>query len=61
MFDHPAKYLNGTAPLDTTGAARACVFELNEPTSDPGVCTIANGTDRDSFLWYVSFSFWRDR
>jgi len=52
MLAHPALYLNGTAPLNITGCAHSCVFQLNEPTTDPGVCTIANGTDRDSFLWY---------
>lgn len=53
MFAHPALYLNGTAPLNTTGSIDACVFELNEATSDPGDCTIAQGSARDSFLWYV--------
>lgn len=52
MFDHPALYLNGTAPLNVTGAVDACVFELNESTSDPGVCTVATGSDKDSFLWF---------
>jgi hypothetical protein len=54
MFVHPQLYLNGTAPLNVTGAVQACVFQLNEAVSDPGVCTIAQGTDRDSFLWYVT-------
>lgn len=53
MFAHPALYLNGTAPLNVTGSIRACVFQLNESTSDTGDCTIATGTDVDSFLWYV--------
>lgn len=53
MFAHPAKYLNGTAPLNVTGAVQECVFDLNENTSDMGRCTIAQGTDRDSFLWFV--------
>ncbi|KAF9040087.1 GDSL lipase/acylhydrolase [Panaeolus papilionaceus] len=52
MFAHPAKYLNGTAPLNVTGAVQECVFDLNENTSDMGRCTIAQGTDRDSFLWF---------
>ncbi|KAF8182925.1 GDSL lipase/esterase [Pholiota molesta] len=52
MFVHPQLYLNGTAPLNVTGAVQACVFQLNEAVSDPGVCTIAQGTDRDSFLWF---------
>ncbi|TFK34673.1 carbohydrate esterase family 16 protein [Crucibulum laeve] len=52
MFARPAVYLNGTAPLNTTGAVQACVFDLNESTSAGGRCTIAQGTDRDSFLWF---------
>jgi len=52
MFAHPALYLNGTAPLNVTGSIRACVFELNESTSDTGDCTIATGTEVDSFLWF---------
>lgn len=54
MLAHPALYLNGTAPLNTTGCVHSCVYQLNESTADTGVCTIANGTDRDSFLWYVA-------
>ncbi|OSD00164.1 carbohydrate esterase family 16 protein [Trametes coccinea BRFM310] len=52
MISHPQLYLNGTAPLNVTGAVHACVFQLNESTSDPGVCTDATGTDKDSFLWF---------
>ncbi|KAJ6461035.1 GDSL lipase/esterase [Mycena sanguinolenta] len=48
MFDHPALYLNGTAPLNVTGAWDACVTTVGGTTLD---CTIANGTARDSFLW----------
>ncbi|KAJ7143672.1 carbohydrate esterase family 16 protein [Mycena epipterygia] len=48
MFDHPALYLNGTAPLNVTGAWDACVSPLGGGTLE---CTIANGTARDSFLW----------
>ncbi len=49
MYDNPAKYLNGTAPLNVTGAVLSCVFPLN---SDDGTCTQVNGTDRDSYLWW---------
>ncbi|EJF59315.1 hypothetical protein DICSQDRAFT_181996 [Dichomitus squalens LYAD-421 SS1] len=52
IFARPQLYLNGTAPLNVTGAVHACVFRLSESTSDPGVCTDATGTDQDSFLWY---------
>ena len=53
MFNEPQLFLNGTAPLNVTGAVHACVFQLNESTGDPGACTDATGTDMDSFLWYV--------
>lgn len=52
IYTYPARYLNGTAPLNVTGPAVACVYSPYESTSEPGVCTIANGSDRDSFLWY---------
>ncbi|KAF9065311.1 GDSL lipase/acylhydrolase [Rhodocollybia butyracea] len=52
MLAHPAEYLNGTAPLNVTGCSHSCVFQLNEPTSDTGACTIATGAARDSFLWF---------
>ncbi|KAJ7083595.1 GDSL lipase/esterase [Mycena belliarum] len=48
MFDHPARYFNGTAPLNVTGAWDACVSPPGGGALD---CTVANGTDRDSFLW----------
>ncbi|KAK7680179.1 hypothetical protein QCA50_016688 [Cerrena zonata] len=44
MFDHPANYLNGTAPLNVTGSISSC------PVGAP--CTLVSGTDRDSYLWY---------
>ncbi|KAI0077356.1 carbohydrate esterase family 16 protein [Panus rudis PR-1116 ss-1] len=50
MLNHPQNYLNGTAPLNVTGAVRSCVFELNTGVVEQ--CTIADGTDRDSFLWF---------
>ncbi|KAF4610247.1 hypothetical protein D9613_010513 [Agrocybe pediades] len=52
ILDRPSVYLNGTAPLNTTGAVKSCVYQLNEPTSDTGDCTIAQGSDRDSFVWF---------
>ena len=59
ILNHPALYLNGTAPLNTTGAVRSCVFNLNESTSDPGDCTLATGSDADSFVWCVGWIFSR--
>ncbi|KAH9926294.1 GDSL lipase/acylhydrolase [Epithele typhae] len=52
MFADPSRFLNGTAPLNVTGAVHSCVFALNESMGDPGVCTDAVGTDQDSFLWF---------
>ncbi|KAF5391336.1 hypothetical protein D9757_002048 [Collybiopsis confluens] len=52
MIAHPTSYLNGTAPLNVTGCVHSCVYQLNESTADTGACTIVNGTDRDSFMWY---------
>ncbi|THH33341.1 hypothetical protein EUX98_g827 [Antrodiella citrinella] len=52
MLAHPQDYLNGTAPVNTTGAIHSCVYELNESTSDTGNCTIVTGSDVDSYLWY---------
>ncbi|KAF8896578.1 GDSL lipase/esterase [Infundibulicybe gibba] len=52
MFEHPAHYLNGTAPLNVTGSINSCILKENESTNDPGDCTIARGTDQDSFLWF---------
>ena len=51
MYNHPGSYLNGTAPLNVTGAVRSCVYKLNQNNKEPGTCTIATGTARDSFLW----------
>jgi len=49
---HPQNYLNGTAPLNVTGCINSCVYQLNESTAGPADCTVAEGTARDSFLWY---------
>ncbi|KIY44129.1 hypothetical protein FISHEDRAFT_67800 [Fistulina hepatica ATCC 64428] len=52
MYYHPARYLNGTAPLNVIIPAKSCVYKLHESTSDTGICTWVNGTARDSYLWY---------
>ena len=57
MLANPSTYLNGTAPLNTTGCVRSCIYQLNENLTDTGDCTIANGTDRDSFIWLAPFRF----
>ncbi|KAI0944616.1 hypothetical protein AcW1_002285 [Taiwanofungus camphoratus] len=52
VLTYPQNYMNGTAPLNTTGCIRSCVYKVNESTSDTGDCTIAEGSARDSFVWY---------
>jgi len=50
MHARPAVYLNGTAPLNITGAVNTCVFQVGD--SNESVCTLVNGSDRDSYLWF---------
>ena len=52
ILDRPAAYLNGTAPLNTTGAVDACVYALGGDASTAR-CTVATGSARDSFVWCV--------
>ncbi len=48
---NPANYLNGTAPLNVTGAVKVCIYEVGTENNE---CTFyAEGSDRDSYLWYV--------
>ena len=54
MYANPGNYLNGTAPLNITGCIKSCIFQVNESTSGPSDCIIAEGTAQDSFLWQVS-------
>jgi len=49
MYNNPQNYLNGTAPYNVTGCVNSCVYALNNATAP--VCTVATGTDADSFLW----------
>ncbi|EJD42561.1 hypothetical protein AURDEDRAFT_199605 [Auricularia subglabra TFB-10046 SS5] len=51
MHRHPARYFNGTAPLNVTGSISACVFQANGDM-DTASCSTATGTDADSFLWF---------
>ena len=55
MYANPKTYLNGTAPLNTTRVVDSCVYELN--ASEPSVCTMVEGSDRDSYLWFVNVFF----
>lgn len=51
MYYNPTNYLNGTAPMNVTGVVAPCVFEVNNGSSY--VCTSAEGSDVDSYLWYA--------
>ena len=57
MLAHPQNYLNGTGPLNITGAVQSCVLNINESTSHTGDCNIATGTDVDNYLWWVWYHF----
>lgn len=50
MYNNPQDYFNGTAPYNVTGCIHSCVYTVDS-TATPA-CTITNGTDADSFLWY---------
>ena len=39
MLADPARFLNGTAPPNTTGAVHACVYAPGEDTYDAGNCS----------------------
>lgn len=47
MYQNPGAYLNGTAPLNVTVPVSSCVYEEDGTLA----CTVAEGTDKDSFLW----------
>ncbi|OCB89669.1 carbohydrate esterase family 16 protein [Sanghuangporus baumii] len=51
IHDNPSKYLNGTAPLNVTGAVVSCVYPEGGVGSP--ACTIVNSlSDRDSYMWF---------
>ncbi|KAG8766426.1 hypothetical protein FRC19_006730 [Serendipita sp. 401] len=50
IITHPKQYLNGTAPLNTTSSTNACPFAPYG--TSPLFCTVATGSDADSFVWY---------
>ncbi|OJA13745.1 hypothetical protein AZE42_01547 [Rhizopogon vesiculosus] len=50
MYNNPQNYLNGTAPYSVTSCINSCVYTLDNATAS--TCTVATGTDADSFLWY---------
>ncbi|EJD37643.1 GDSL lipase/acylhydrolase [Auricularia subglabra TFB-10046 SS5] len=52
MFANPARYLNGTAPLNVTGSINGCPFELNGGPVGGACPPQVQGSDRDSFLWF---------
>ncbi|KAF8066945.1 GDSL lipase/esterase [Lyophyllum atratum] len=51
MFENPAKYLNGTAPLNVTHPTKSCVFELNGSPSTAVCTTVKGDANKDSYLW----------
>ncbi|KZV91411.1 carbohydrate esterase family 16 protein [Exidia glandulosa HHB12029] len=52
MYKHPQLYLNGSAPLNVTGAIIECVYELNGGPVG-GVCPPpVLGPAQDSSLWF---------
>lgn len=53
MYTNPELYLNGTAPLNVTGAVNTCVYEIGGTV---GNCTQVTGTDVDSYLWCVGIA-----
>ncbi|EJD37636.1 SGNH hydrolase [Auricularia subglabra TFB-10046 SS5] len=52
MCHNPSRYLNGTAPLNVTGAANACVYELDGGPVGGACPPPVSGSDRDSYLWW---------
>ncbi|EJD37646.1 hypothetical protein AURDEDRAFT_199613 [Auricularia subglabra TFB-10046 SS5] len=52
IYSNPGKYLNGTAPLNVTGSVKQCDYEIGGGPVGGACPPEAQGTDRDSFLWY---------
>ncbi|EJD06123.1 carbohydrate esterase family 16 protein [Fomitiporia mediterranea MF3/22] len=50
IFTNPSKYLNGTVPVNVTGAVSQCIFP--EGGNGTPTCTFVNGPARDSFMWF---------
>ncbi|KAG9311224.1 carbohydrate esterase family 16 protein [Chiua virens] len=57
IYNHPSKYLNGTAPLNVTGCIDSCVYTLDESTGAAADCTVAEGSAQDSYMWYDELHF----
>ncbi|KAH7061744.1 carbohydrate esterase family 16 protein [Auriculariales sp. MPI-PUGE-AT-0066] len=52
IYSNPGTYLNGTDPLNVTGAVKSCVYQVNG-TADTAQCTTVEvASARDSYLWY---------
>lgn len=52
MYSNPGSYLNGTAPVNVTGAIDTCYYEVG--ATSPRSCVKVEGdANRDSYLWYV--------
>ncbi|KAF6752808.1 GDSL lipase/acylhydrolase [Ephemerocybe angulata] len=51
MYSNPGSYLNGTAPVNVTGAIDTCYYEVG--ATSPRSCVKVEGDEnRDSYLWY---------
>ncbi|EJD37645.1 carbohydrate esterase family 16 protein [Auricularia subglabra TFB-10046 SS5] len=52
MYVNPGAYLNGTAPLEVKTSVRQCDHELGGGPVGGACPPGAEGSDRDSFLWF---------
>ncbi|TCD65208.1 hypothetical protein EIP91_002994 [Steccherinum ochraceum] len=50
IMNNPKQYLNGTAPFNVTGSINPCPYPVDG--AQPIFCTLVNGTDQDSYVWY---------
>lgn len=49
IYNNPSNYLNGTAPLNVTFPAQACILSIGGADAN---CTTITGPAADSYLWY---------
>lgn len=52
MFNNPARYLNGTAPLNVTSSINSCPFTAAGQPAGGACPPQVAGSARDSFLWF---------
>ena len=51
LYKNPAKYFNGTDPVNVKRAISACVFPEGGASGTEQCTTVAKGPARDSYLW----------